>query len=275
MRHAGLLCFRDCPRLMSHTETAGFWTGLAAGIATMETPDRDSKSKPRESKGGDEAPPRSPAGSRPSTHPFEPDADRSPGEEKAEAVERPVTSPLGVAVLFAESFRRKSSISSELGLTYQLREGDLLFIGKFPPPLELVQGDGRRRKVTASHLFPFLPTAQSSLGKGYAFISGQHMTIEMLPDGSTLVRDFSTNGVYLRGRQQHLCAREESTESVELAFEGGQVTTKPAATQPLSGPETIVLGIDLGKASAEAKKLAEQQQVHVIPFTHATPPEQV
>lgn len=186
-------------------------------------------------------------------------------------IDHPVPpSILGVAVVYAESFfAKKSEPSTELGAVYRLHKGDLLFIGKHPPPKEVVLGNGRRSRITACHLFPFHPVGQSDLGRGYAYISGQHMTLEMGPDGVTVVRDFSRNGVYLRGQQRHLSTKGQDAEEIELIFEGTGGVRKPMVSQSFTGPETIVLGINLSEASPESKQLAEQQQIVVIPLAPA------
>ena len=238
----------------------------------MEPPDRDEESARDEAAHCDDTA-RSPADRpQPMTRLFQSEETARFSGSDAVTDDPVPPSIVGVAVIYAESFfRRKSEPASELGVVYRLHEGDLLFIGKHPAPTEVVLGNGRRSKVVASHLFPFHPVGRSDLGRGYTYISGQHMTLEMGANGVTVVRDFSRNGVYLRDQQRHLSIKEQNTEEIELVFEGIRGVRKQAISQAFTGSETIVLGINLAEASPESKELAEQQQIQVIPFVTAKP----
>ena len=133
-----------------------------------------------------------------------------------------------------------------LGRTYALREGEVLFVGKPPQPENLVLEDGRTLPIAHAHLFP--------RSEEFEYVSRRHLAVELRPGGEVCLMDFSTNGVFLMKRQEHV--RRRADESV--------------AIHTFRGEETVVLGIDLRiQKDRKARERAARHQLQIFPFETA------
>ena len=104
---------------------------------------------------------------------------------------------LGVVVVYSEIHESDATeVDSRLGLVYPLREGEILFVGRYPAPSEVLRRDGRTGAPTYRHHFP--------TGGLHGYISRRHLTVEMDPLGGTILTDYSRYGIYLeKARKWH------------------------------------------------------------------------
>jgi pSer/pThr/pTyr-binding forkhead associated (FHA) protein len=167
-------------------------------------------------------------------------------EEPPPLAERPV---LGLVAVYSD-LAVETNPPGLLGRTYPLREGDVLFVGKPPQPEELVLEDGRRLAIAHVHLFP--------RSEAFEYVSRRHLAIQLRPGGEVLLMDFSTNGVFLVKRQEHVRRRADET----------------VAVHSFRGEETVVLGIDLRvQKDPKARDRASRHQLQVFPFEAVPEPE--
>lgn len=199
--------------------------------------------------------PRRDAGSRRSTdetvlHGTSPTHDLGPPEiGPGPSSEGPV---LGAVAIYSEATddRAMAGSRSELGRLYLLREGEVLFLGKPPAPRVVELPDGNSLPVTYAHLFPF--------SREYGFVSRRHLAVAMLSEGRTVVHDFSTNGIYLMSKEEHV--RRSPDAQVR--------------TTEIQGREIVVLGLDLSRQrDRAAKRSASRHRLEVVPFHDSDFPE--
>jgi hypothetical protein len=143
---------------------------------------------------------------------------------KAQPLDPEVLPVLGVVIIYSDEHESTSgALDSRLGQVYPLREGDLLFLGRFPAPPELLHKDGSSSPPTHSHLFP--------TGGLYRGISRRHLTIEMDSLGGTIFTDYSRAGIYL--------------ETADIAYQRKDQSI-PAESHRVAGDETVVLMDEFG-----------------------------
>jgi hypothetical protein len=159
-----------------------------------------------------------------STHvrPSGPSPDSTPQQVPASDEINPVR---GVVVFYSET--HESDVTEpdpRLGRVYPLREGEILFVGRYPAPAEVLLRNGETAPPTYSHLFPH--------GGLYGYISRQHLTVEMDPLVGTILTDYSRHGVYLEKAG---------------TWHRRKDPTGPPESHRVTGEETVVLMDDLGE----------------------------
>ncbi|MEZ4649558.1 MAG: FHA domain-containing protein [Candidatus Eisenbacteria bacterium] len=147
---------------------------------------------------------------------------------------------LGVVAIYSPTAGEPTEPPSEAGRVYPLFDGDILFIGKKDVD-EIKVRDGGVRRVTYSHVL---------VGPEYSMVSREHLAIEMLPEGRFRIYDFSLNGVFLETAHRHV----------------RQGHVRPEI-QEVTGPETLILGINLlENQERSARKAVARSRVQVFPI---------
>lgn len=171
----------------------------------------------------------------------DPAAKRQPSERPKPPLpaDRPV---LGLVAVYSD-LAVETTPPGLLGRTYPLREGEVLYIGKPPQPEDLLLDDGRRIPIAHAHLFP--------RNEEFEYVSRKHLAVEMRPGGEVCLMDFSTNGVFMVKRQEHVRRRADDAMAVHT----------------FRGEETLVLGIDLRvQKDRKARERASRHQLQIFPF---------
>jgi len=154
---------------------------------------------------------------------------------------RPV---LGLVVVYSETHESDpGELDSRLGRVYPLRQGEILFVGRFPAPTGLLRLDGTMAAPTHCHLFPS--------GGIYGYISRRHLTVEIDPLGDSIITDYSRYGLYLEHANQVYRRKDAAI---------------PSESHRVSGEEIIVLMDDLGKpGDADLADRRSHYRLHLIP----------
>jgi hypothetical protein len=151
---------------------------------------------------------------------------------------------LGVVVVYSETHASAAGdVDPRLGRVYPLKAGEILLVGRHPPPAEVLGWDGESRPPTYCHLFPH--------GGIYQYISRRHLTVEMDPLGGAILTDTSLHGIYLQKAGKWHRRRDR---------------TDPPESHRIMGPEVVILGDDLGKHTDQ--DLADRRSrycLHVLP----------
>jgi hypothetical protein len=153
---------------------------------------------------------------------------------------------LGVVVTYSDVAGEPQGLDPRWGRLYPMRQGDALLFGKPTPPAEVALEEGTKVRVTASHSYP--------LTNDYAMVSRRHALIQMIPGGTTLVTDFSLNGIYVEGVEEH--------------WPGA--AGRRSQTHVLTGDQSLVLAVDLSQIPGERQAHA-RLRVQIVRFD--TPPE--
>jgi hypothetical protein len=137
---------------------------------------------------------------------------------------------LGVVVAYSDVAGDSPPPDPRWGRLYPLRQGDALLFGKASPPPEVELEEGTAIRVTAGHTYPLTPE--------YAMVSRRHALIQMIPGGTTLVTDFSMNGIYVEGVEEH--------------WPGA--AGRRSHTHILTGDQSLVLAVDLSQIPGERQQ---------------------
>lgn len=134
---------------------------------------------------------------------------------------------LGVVVVYSEVHESDTGeVDSRLGLVYPLRKGEILFVGRYAAPSDVLKSDGGSGPPTYHHHFPS--------GGLYSYVSRRHLTVEMDPLGGTILTDYSRYGIYLeKARKRH---RRDDPSG-------------PPESHRVNGEETVILMDDLGETT--------------------------
>jgi hypothetical protein len=145
---------------------------------------------------------------------------------------------LGFIVTYSETAPGEDGQDSRFGRIYPMRVGQVLFVGKAPAPAQVRRADGAMIAPVASHLFP----------RSFGYISKHHLTVEMEPDGPTILTDTSSNGLYFMKTQQYVRRSPgDSTPQVHRVV----------------GDETLVLALNLPELRDDPEALAQSERVQL------------
>lgn len=192
-----------------------------------------------------------------------PGAPRAPDQDELESthVRPPVSTPrgsskrppaleetgpiLGVVVIYSETHESNDTeLDPRLGCVYPLREGEILLVGRYPAPAEVLHRNGESGPPTHCHLFPH--------GGLYGYISRRHLTVEMDPLRGTILTDYSRHGLYLKKAGKWHRLKDPSG---------------PPDSHRVAGEETVILMDDLGEPTD--RDLADRRSRYLLHILHS------